>query len=215
MTDMRALVSAGTGRIGKSVFGIISAVDPVRYAIKALVQPDNVETGWMQFGAVQAGDVRICAPPSIGTHVVLAPMEGDQENLTVSKVLFDAVVTPPTSPATGAPAQPGELLIMAGCGAPPESPTGTAADPATANAPWWHLTASTLYSGAGNATQTLTNGSQIWVVGGCTATLSASGFVVTGGTIRSDTDVIADTISGKTHEHTNGNDGGNTGEPIA
>ncbi|MFS8368502.1 baseplate assembly protein, partial [Acetobacter oryzifermentans] len=122
---------------------------------------------------------------------------------------------PPVSPATGKVAQPGEYLLMAGCGAPPVDETSRERGEAASAAPWMHITRDALYSGAGDVTTaTIQDGRHQWKVGGVTATLSASGFDVSGGNMTTDQDVKAGNISLTGHVHSNGNKGENTGGPI-
>lgn len=219
MHDVRQIAAAAGSLIAKTVHGIVTSTDPVNHAAKVAVQPEGVESGWLPVAALAAGDIRIARLPNIGEHVLLVPIEGDAEHMQINAFQYDTVVTPPVSPQTGKPAQAGELLIMAGCGAPPsgnQNGTGSqSAGAAIQNAPWWHMTAQGLYSGAGQTTESLTNSGVIWKVGGMTMTLNASGVAVTGGKITSDQDVFAAGISLKSHIHTNGNNGNNTGAPVA
>ncbi|EGG76633.1 baseplate assembly protein [Gluconacetobacter sp. SXCC-1] len=206
-------------------FGLVSAVDPVNHAVKVTAQPAGVESGWLPHAAMQVGSLRIACPPDIGAHVLLVRLEGDGEHAVCACPVYDTVVMPPLSPATGRPAQPGEMLVMAGCGAPPANAGAAAGQPA-GSAPWWHITRDTIYSGAGNTTETLTSGSRAWKVGGVSMTLDANGLAVTGGAITTDrdmtaqgsvtggTDVLAAGISGRGHTHGGVQPGGGTtGEP--
>jgi|GEM_PF-1002324 len=219
MHDARQIAAAASGMIAKTVHGIITSIDPVNHAAKALVQPEGIESGWLPVAALAAGDIRIARLPNIGEHVLLIPIEGDAEHMQINAFQYDTAVTPPVSPQTSKPAQAGELLIMAGCGAPPSATqTGTSsqsAGGATQNAPWWHMTPQGLFSGAGRTTTTMTNAGLVWQVGSVSMTLGPSGLAVTGGTVTSDRDVLAAGISGKSHIHTNGNNGSNTGAPVA
>ncbi len=174
--------------------GVVSAVDPVRNTVRVLLQPDGVETGDIPAPALAAGTLRIAIPLEVGTQVTLKPIGGDAEQFVVSTVLFDAVMTPPISPQTGQPAQPGEFLVVTGQqGAPPAD--GSAPQGAAADGGWWHVTPGGLFAGAGNCRLALRNGQAVLSVAGCTATLSPDGVTVSGG------DVKADGISLKTHVH--------------
>ncbi|GCE85177.1 phage baseplate assembly protein V [Komagataeibacter diospyri] len=224
MADMRMVGSNIANAQAQPEFGIVSAVDPVNHAVKVMTQPSNIESGWLPLAAMQVGSLRIACPADIGTHVLVVHVEADAEHGVAAVPVYDAVVMPPTSPATGKPAQPGELLIAAGCGAPPAD-GGTSPGSAIQNAPWWHITKDTIYSGAGNATETLTNGSKAWKVGSVSMTLDANGLAITGGSITTDkdmtaqgtvtgqTDVIADGTSGHTHVHPVTDAPGTTGAP--
>lgn len=225
MTDTR-MVAAGLAHAqAQPGFGLVSAVDPVNHAVKVMLQPAGVESGWVPCGALQAGSLRMACLPDIGTHVVTIPVEGDAEHMIMASPVFDAVIMPPNSPATGKPAQPGEMLIVAGCPTPPAN-SATAQGQATQNAPWWHITKDTIYSGAGDATETLTATGKVWKVGSVAMMLDANGLSITGGPITTDkdmtaqgtvtgkTDVLATGISGKSHTHSGVQPGsGSTGAP--
>lgn len=224
MTDMRMVASNMDNAQAQPGFGIVSAVDPVNHAVKVMTQPSNIESGWLPYAAMQVGSLRIACPPDIGTHVLVVHVEADAEHGVAAMPVYDAVVMPPASPATGRPAQPGEMLIVAGCGAPPGNGETTPGS-ATQNAPWWHITKDTIYSGAGNATETLTNGGKAWKVGGVAMTLDGGGLSVTGGPIATDKDmtaqgtvtgqkdVIANGTSGHSHTHPVTDAPGTTGAP--
>ena len=219
LNEARRVAEAAVARAGKPCHGIVSAVDPVNHAVKVLVQPDNTESGWLPVATIAAGSIRICRVPDMNEHVMLLAMEGDAEHLSVIGAQFDAVVMPPVSPATGKPAQPGELLIRAGCGLPPALGSQTD-DGADSQASWLHITQGAIYSGVGDATVTLNANGITWKVGDCAASLTSSGFAVTGGNITTDKTVIGEadvkteeqSLNG--HVHTNGNNGGNTGGPV-
>ncbi|WP_215755107.1 phage baseplate assembly protein V [Acetobacter sp. P5B1] len=221
MTDTRAIASSVTGTMGAVHHGLISAVDPATHDVKVTLQPGENETGWLPFSAMQVGDLCIACPPNVGTQVHLMPVDGDPEHSVVACPVFCVVMTPPISPATGKPAQPGEYLLMAGRGAPPIDATsrdvGTAADAA----PWMHVTRDTFYTGVGDGTTAaISNGQHVWKSGNVTATLSAGGFSVSGGDISTDKnvrtagDVKTSSHSLNGHVHTNGNNGSDTGGPV-
>ncbi|OUJ16485.1 baseplate assembly protein [Acetobacter sp. DsW_063] len=207
--------------IPASSYGLVTAVDPINHAVKVTLQPDGVESGWIQYGVgVRSGDLRMSAPPSIGQHVKVTPIGGDAEHLVVSADVFDDIIQSPTSPQTGEVAQSGEMLVMAGCGAPPTDTDSRTAGDATEGAGWFHVTAGGFFAGAGDATLVITTSSIIAKVGGCTMTLSSSGLSVTGGditasgTVTGQSDVKTSAHSLNSHVHTNGNSGANTGGPV-
>lgn len=154
LNEARRVAEAAVARVGKPCHGIVSAVDPVNHAVKVLVQPDNTESGWLPVSTIAAGSIRICRIPDMNEHVTLLAMEGDAEHLAVVAAQFDAVVMPPLSPATGKPAQPGELLIRTGCGQPPA--LGDQTDGETVEySPWLHITQDAFYVGAKKVTVTI------------------------------------------------------------
>ncbi|MFT8808691.1 baseplate assembly protein [Gluconobacter sp.] len=186
MNDARFDAAALQGRMAHTMFGIVSAVDPVNHAVKVRIQPENVETGWIpDAGGVHAGDLRIACPSSPGTHVVLQPVEGDGEHLVVTGCVFDTVVMAPVSPLTGAVAQPGELLVRGGCGLPPLTSSG-ASGASSSGAGWLHVGRSGIAVGAGNARFALKDGEISFSVGGTGMTLTSAGLRVSGGDVRTD-----------------------------
>ncbi|MCE2574389.1 phage baseplate assembly protein V [Komagataeibacter sp. FNDCR2] len=224
MADTRMIAASTANAVAQPGFGLVSAVDPVNHAVKVIFQPSGVESGWIPCGAMQVGNLRIACLPDMGAHVVVMAVEGDAEHALAACPVYDAVMMPPVSPATGKQAQPGELLIMAGCGAPPAT-GGAAPGNATPNAPWWHMTPTAIYAGAGSATETLTNNGKTWKVGSMSMVLDMNGLSVTGGDITTDrnmtaqgtvtgqTDVRAAAISGRTHAHPVSDTPGVTGAP--
>ncbi|WP_167626893.1 phage baseplate assembly protein V [Gluconobacter thailandicus] len=154
LNEARRVAEAAVARVGKPCHGIVTAVDPVNHAVKVLVQPDNTESGWLPVSTIAAGSIRICRVPDVNEHVTLLAMEGDAEHLAVVAAQFDAVVMPPVSPATGQPAQPGELLIRTGCGQPPALGNQTDGE-VVAYSPWLHITQDVFYVGAKDVTVTI------------------------------------------------------------
>lgn len=206
MSEARFVAASVANRVAHVVHGIVSAVDPANHAVKARIQPEDIETGWFADAAMtQVGDLRIACPSVPGTHVVLLPVEGDGEHWVMTGVVYDTVMTPAVSPATGAVAQPGEMLVMAGCGVPPQD-GGGAAGGVTSGAGWWHVTPKGVFCGAGDAMQSVQDGAVVWTVGDMTATLSTAGFAVSGGDVRTDQHALSK------HVHPLGNQ--MTGEPV-
>lgn len=98
--------------IGQPRHGIVTSVDPINHAVKVMIQPDNVESGWIPDGVIAAGGLKIACPSEVGTQVLLVAVEGDAEHPIVVARLFDTVVTAPVSPATSKPVQAGEVGIF-------------------------------------------------------------------------------------------------------
>ncbi|GBD57467.1 baseplate assembly protein [Gluconobacter wancherniae] len=185
MNDVGFDVASFTNRTAHSLFGIVSAVDPVNHAVKVRIQPDNLETGWIPDACgVQAGSLRVSHPSSVGTHVVLQPVEGDGEHFVVTGIVFDTVVKPPVSPITGVVAQAGEMLVMAGCGAPPLD--GRLAGAPTDGGGWWHITSQGFFGGAGNAGFSIGNDLIRLFSGDVSLELGAGGLKVSGGDVKTD-----------------------------
>lgn len=103
--------------MGQPRHALVTSVDAVSHAVKVSIQPDGIESGWIPDGALAAGGLRIACPAEIGSQVLVVPVEGDAEHPVVVARLFDVTLTPPASPATGQPVQPGELGIFLDGGA--------------------------------------------------------------------------------------------------
>lgn len=91
--------------------GTVSSFDPTRMAVKCLLQPDEIETGWCPVLAQWVGNGwGIVSPPSEGEQVALMPEEGDSNNLVVIGRYFSNVAQPPQ-------ATPGDLWLIhqSGC----------------------------------------------------------------------------------------------------
>lgn len=220
MTDLisevaKRAASAIKNTIPHPRFGLVSAVDPVNHAVKVHLQPEDIESGWMPYlvGA-RSGTLRSGSPPSMGQHVKVTPIEGDPEHLVASADVHDDIVQAPVSPVTGKPAQPGEWLVRAGCGAPPTTTDGRSAGEADENGAWYHLMADAFHAGAGNASLSIANGSIALTVGGSSFTFREGKLSISGATVETDKDVLASGISLTGHVH-GGVKGGSdsTGKP--
>ncbi|MEZ7136230.1 MULTISPECIES: phage baseplate assembly protein V [Komagataeibacter] len=224
MTDPRMIAAGMAHGLAQPGFGLVSAVDPVNHAVKVTLQPSGVESGWVPYGAMQVGSLRIACMPDTGTHVLVTPIEGDAEHAVIACPVYDAVMMPPLSPATGQVAQPGEVLIVSGCAPPPAQAGGVPGSPGQ-NAPWWHMTKTAIHAGAGDATATLNASGLTWAVGGVTMALTADGLAMRGGSITTDRDMTAQGtvtgqadvkaagVSGREHTHPVGSAPGVTGTP--
>lgn len=101
--------------LGQPRHALVTSVDAVAHAVKVSIQPEGIESGWIPDGAVAAAGLRIACPTEIGAQVLVVPVEGDAEHPVIVARLFDVSTTPPVSPATGKPVQPGEVgLFLAG-----------------------------------------------------------------------------------------------------
>ena len=101
---------------GQPRHGIVTSVDPVNHAVKVRIEPEGVESGWIPDGVLAAYGLKIACPSEVGTQVLLVAVEGDAEHPVVVARLFDTTVTAPTSPATSAPVQPGEIGVFLASG---------------------------------------------------------------------------------------------------
>lgn len=98
--------------MGQPRHGTVTSVDPVNHAVKVMIEPDGVESGWIPDGVMAAGSLKIACPSEVGTQVILVSVEGDAEHPMVIGRLFDTIVTPPVSPATSQPVQAGEIGVF-------------------------------------------------------------------------------------------------------
>ena len=183
--------SAQTARLATARFGLVTAVDPVAHAVKVTIQPESVESGWIPDPGFAAGSLRISSPCEVGTQVLVTPVEGDAEHPVVTGRVFDAEVSPASSPYTGKPAQPGEYLIAAGQQGAPESNAQAVQNPA-----WFHVTPTAIALGAGTVQLVLSGSTAVLSIGTTMFTFAASGLLVAGG------DVTASGISLDRHVHT-------------
>jgi phage baseplate assembly protein gpV len=92
--------------------GIISSFDPTNGVVKVLLQPEGIETGWIELGGMAAGGTGFVVGPNIGDQVLMAPTEDAAEELVIVARVFDAVSLPPSSAATGMPVQSGEVAAF-------------------------------------------------------------------------------------------------------
>ncbi|WP_025824175.1 hypothetical protein [Asaia astilbis] len=176
--DGSSWAAAHQTRTAHAIHGIVSAIDPGSHAVKVRLQPDDIETGWLPDAAMtQVGDLRIACPCELGAHVLLLPVEGDGENYVIISVIFDVVAGPAQSPHSGTVAQPGELLIRAGCGGPSAEKYRQESEAAA----WLHLGRDGLFLGAGETRCELRGSSIVFRVGPVSLTLDSQGVSVSGG----------------------------------
>ena len=100
------------GALGQPRHALVTSVDPTSHSVKVSIQPEGIESGWIPDVAISAYGMKIACPAEIGTQVLVVPVEGDAEHPVVVGRLFDVSITPPTSPATNKPVQPGEIGIF-------------------------------------------------------------------------------------------------------
>lgn len=75
MMRIQAAMMAGA-RVATRI-GTVKSYDPAHYAAKVILQPDNIETGWMPVSSIWVGSGwGVYAPPSIGDMVEIAFVDG-------------------------------------------------------------------------------------------------------------------------------------------
>lgn len=83
----------------------ISSYDPNAYAVKVMLQPENIESNWMPLGALAVGNGwGIVAAPQIGDQVQVVFAEGDFHSGVVVARVFSTQAAPPV-------VQAGEMLL--------------------------------------------------------------------------------------------------------
>lgn len=110
MDQLRNLIKAHAGGLdgmaGTLRFGLVVSFDPVAYAAKVLIQPENVLSGWLPVMSCWVGNGwGLAAPLPPGTQVLVLAQEGDAEQGVVAGAVWSA-----QDKATGAPA--GELWLL-------------------------------------------------------------------------------------------------------
>ncbi len=103
---LKAQAGALDGMHGRPRFGVVSSVDPNRYAARVILQPEGVLTGWLPVLSAWVGaGWGMAAAPMPGQQVLILPQDGDAEHgVVVGAAWSDA------SPTPGAPA--GELWLV-------------------------------------------------------------------------------------------------------
>jgi len=97
---MRMQSEAAMGSFSHTRIGTVSAYDPNNYAVKVLIQPNNVETGWLPIFSPWVGNGwGLFAPPSIGHMVKVHYQEGNYEAGIVSLRGFNDQDRPLPTPA--------------------------------------------------------------------------------------------------------------------
>ncbi|GAN79768.1 hypothetical protein SAMN02746095_02964 [Acidocella aminolytica 101 = DSM 11237] len=99
-------------RLAQARYATIKSVDPDSYAVKVLIQPEGILTGWLPCGAAAVGIASISVPPIPEDQVIVEPMEGSAQHWAIIARVFSATARPPISPATNKPVQSGEIGIF-------------------------------------------------------------------------------------------------------
>jgi phage baseplate assembly protein gpV len=90
--------------------GTVSSYDPDRHAVKMLLQPEEIETGWVPIASPHIGNgFGIVVGPGIGDQMTIGYHEGDLNSPYASGRLFSDDDQPPV-------AQSGELVLQTQAG---------------------------------------------------------------------------------------------------
>lgn len=97
---MRLQAALAAGKVGKPKAGLVTDYDPVAYAVKVLLQPEGIETGWLTLETAMAGNgFGIFAGPINGSQAIVSFLEGDREVGWVTGFLPSDEDAPPNVPA--------------------------------------------------------------------------------------------------------------------
>ena len=83
-------------RMAKCRLGEITEYDPAQYAVKVMIQPEGIETGWIPVKMISGGDGwGAFIGPEQGAQAILEPVEGSRENFVMLGVLPSDDARPP------------------------------------------------------------------------------------------------------------------------
>ncbi|MBU3625740.1 hypothetical protein ICN48_05760 [Polynucleobacter sp. JS-Safj-400b-B2] len=90
LNQLKSTAQQATQGRANTRHGTISSYDAGAYAVKVMLQPDNVETGWLPLKSIFIGNGwGIFCPPSIGDAVEIDYQEGDNEVGSVGMRFFN------------------------------------------------------------------------------------------------------------------------------
>ena len=97
---VKAKAAGLDGQGGVARFGLVSSFDPNAYAVRVLIQPENVLTGWLPVISPWVGaGWGFAAPLTPGAQVLVVAQEGDAEHGVVLGAVWSAVDAPMPAPA--------------------------------------------------------------------------------------------------------------------
>jgi hypothetical protein len=81
LNTLKAHAAALDGGVGQPRFGLVTSVDPDRYAARVSFQPEGVISGWLPILAPWVGGGwGIACPPAPGDQVLVLAQEGQAEH---------------------------------------------------------------------------------------------------------------------------------------
>jgi phage baseplate assembly protein V len=102
----RLQAALAAGKVGKPKGGLVTDYDPEAHAVKVLLQPEGIETGWLTISTAMAGPgYGVFAGPMNGVQAMVSFLEGDREVGWVTGFLPSDADAPPSVPA-------GEIWIV-------------------------------------------------------------------------------------------------------
>jgi phage baseplate assembly protein gpV len=107
LNAMKSHAAAMDRAAGQPRFGLVTSVDPQRYAARVALQPEGVVTGWLPILSAWVGSGwGLVCPPAPGDQVLVLPQEGNAEHGIIVGGSFSDLARPPQ----GAP--PGEFWLV-------------------------------------------------------------------------------------------------------
>jgi len=221
LNQLKSTAQQATQGRANTRHGTVSSYDPGAYAVKVMLQPDNMETGWLPLKSIFIGNGwGIFCPPSIGDAVEIDYQEGDNEVGSIGMRFFNEQDRPLPCPS-------GEFWLVHKSGASVKSTNNgmlTLSDPSgtvlqLSNDGNVRITGNLIVSGntttKGNTETDGTTLSKGAITGqGGMAVSGGSGATVAGNLAVSGGDVTADSISLKNHLTTGVQPGsGTSGKP--
>lgn len=101
---------------GQPRFGTVSSFDPNSYAVRVLLQPEGVLSGWLPVLSPWIGaGWGIACPPSVGGQVMVLSQEGHAEHGVVIGGAFSEQMRPPAIEGAAIPS--GEAVLFHASGA--------------------------------------------------------------------------------------------------
>ncbi len=177
---MQALLAAG--QLARPRLGLVTSYDPNTYAVKATIQPEGFETGWLPICVLMAGNGwGIYAAPANGDQCAISFQEGDREVGFVTGFVPNDQDRPPKVPS-------GEIWAVHKAGA---SLKFTSDGKVTLVAPaGFGVQGDTTFTGKVTVTDTFTANAAVNLSGAGGAKVARVGDTVSGGVITSGSNTV-------------------------
>ncbi|NTF67980.1 phage baseplate assembly protein V [Rhizobium rhizogenes] len=107
---VRRIVDQTLSRQANPQSAVVTSYDPNRHAVKATLQPQNVETGWMPIATAHVGNnFGLAIGPQEGDQIIVGFHEGDVDSPFMMGRLHSDQERPPV-------AQSGEIVLQSASG---------------------------------------------------------------------------------------------------
>ena len=98
------MIKAGAGGLdglaGTVRFGLVSSFDPSTFSAKVMIQPENIQSGWLPVMSPWVGNGwGLAAPLPPGTQVIILAQEGDAEQGVIAGAVWSSEDKPLAAPA--------------------------------------------------------------------------------------------------------------------